>query len=180
MHAIWDIPELMIQAGAWPMAPGLGREWRVPGPAAHDGLRDCPAPPETSAASVDLVCAMLEQMKSYPAKGGPETMNLERFWHPKMSWYGPAGIGSNRGFDGFLRGHMKPWVDGMPDWSEQDFDGLCHFFGDSDGHPLPGLLARRPRPYSRELGDGRSAGHVSTDRRWRDGPNESLHVVIRD
>lgn len=130
IQAIWDIPELMLQSGAWPMAPGLGREWRVPGPASSDGLHDSPAPPDISAASVDLVCAMLEQMKSYPAEGGPETMELDRFWHPRMSWYGPAGIGSNRGFDGFLRGHMKPWIDGMPDWSEQDFDGLCHFFGD--------------------------------------------------
>lgn len=31
MHAVWDIPELMIQANAWPMAPALGREWRAPG-----------------------------------------------------------------------------------------------------------------------------------------------------
>lgn len=130
MHAVWDIPELMIQANAWPMAPALGREWRAPGPAARDGLRDQPGPAGTTAASVRLVCDMLEQMKSYPAMGGPETMELDRFWHPKMSWYGPAGIGSTRGYDGFLRGHMKPWVEGMPDWSEQDFDGLCHFFGD--------------------------------------------------
>ncbi|MDE0111124.1 MAG: ester cyclase, partial [Albidovulum sp.] len=39
MQALWDIPELMIQAGAWPMSPSLGREWHVPGPATQDGLR---------------------------------------------------------------------------------------------------------------------------------------------
>ena len=27
VQAIWDIPELMMQAKAWPMAPSLGREW---------------------------------------------------------------------------------------------------------------------------------------------------------
>ena len=37
-QAIWDIPELMLQANAWPMAPSLGREWHVPGPATQDGF----------------------------------------------------------------------------------------------------------------------------------------------
>ncbi|NRB36466.1 MAG: ester cyclase, partial [Rhodobacteraceae bacterium] len=31
MQAIWDIPEVMIQAGAWPMAPSLGLEYCIPG-----------------------------------------------------------------------------------------------------------------------------------------------------
>ena len=31
MQAIWDIPELMMQCNAWPMAPQLGRFWQVPG-----------------------------------------------------------------------------------------------------------------------------------------------------
>ena len=39
MQALWDIPELMMQAGAWPMGPSLGRGWHVPGPAPQPGLR---------------------------------------------------------------------------------------------------------------------------------------------
>ena len=38
IQALWDIPEVMMQANAWPMAPSLGREWCVPGPATQDGL----------------------------------------------------------------------------------------------------------------------------------------------
>ena len=38
MQALWDIPEVMMQANAWPMAPSLGREWHVPAPATQDGL----------------------------------------------------------------------------------------------------------------------------------------------
>ena len=37
-QAIWDIPEVMMQADAWPMAPSLGREWHIPGPLPNDGL----------------------------------------------------------------------------------------------------------------------------------------------
>ena len=130
MQAIWDIPEMMIQAGAWPMAPGLGREWHIPPPAALDGIRDGQVDPAQAAHALKVVEDMLEQMKDYPANGGPETMQLERFWHPKMNWYGPAGIGSARGYEGFIDWHMTPWVSGMPNWSTQDFHGLCHFFGD--------------------------------------------------
>ncbi|MFC6642720.1 ester cyclase [Sulfitobacter profundi] len=41
-QAIWDIPEVMMQAGAWPMAPSLGREFCVPGPATQNGLIEAP------------------------------------------------------------------------------------------------------------------------------------------
>jgi len=37
MQALWDIPELMMQAQAWPMSPGLGKYWSVP------GGRNCPS-----------------------------------------------------------------------------------------------------------------------------------------
>ena len=132
IQAIWDIPELMMQAQVWPMAPSLGREWCVPAPASCDGIASDLGQHGRSAASLEVVIAMLEQMKSYPAEGGPQTMKLAQFWHPKMNWYGPAGIGSTRGHQGFIDWHMKPWVDGMPNWSTQDFHALCHFFAEGD------------------------------------------------
>lgn len=129
-QTIWDIPQLMMQANAWPASPGLGREWRVPGPARHDGCRLTSAEPQETAMSQRLVIEMLEQMLEYPAKGGPEKMELHRFWHPKMSWYGPSGIGSARGFGGFYHWHMIPWVRSMPDWSDLDIHEGGHFIGD--------------------------------------------------
>ena len=38
MQALWDIPQVMMQAGAWPMTPSLAVEWVVPGPATEDGI----------------------------------------------------------------------------------------------------------------------------------------------
>ena len=38
VQAIWDIPELMMQANAWPMVPSLGREWHTPGPVSYTHL----------------------------------------------------------------------------------------------------------------------------------------------
>jgi len=113
MQAVWDIPQLMMQADAWPLSPSLGVEWLVPAPATQDGLTIVHNP-ERAAASVELVLAMLTDMGKHPLSGGPEVMNLEKYWHPQMIWYGPAGIGSMRGIQGFRNWHQIPFLKAMP------------------------------------------------------------------
>ena len=129
MQAIWDLPELMMQAGAWPMAPSLGREFCVPGPASGDGLHRAPDP-EGGRESRERVVDMLEHLKRHPSQGGPEVMEMERFWHPRMNWYGPAGIGTGRGFRGFRDWHQIPFLNGMPDRGRYVDEITYHFFGD--------------------------------------------------
>ncbi len=132
MQGLWDIPEVMMQAGAWPMAPSLGREWQVPGPAAQDGIAAGPHDARKSAATCARVVEMLEHMKRHPAEGGPEAMELERFWHPRMNWYGPAGIGTGRGIAGFRNWHQIPFLNAMPDRGRHSAGLQFHFFGDGD------------------------------------------------
>ena len=111
MQAIWDIPALMMQAGAWPMGPSLGVEWMAPSPASGDGLRPDGADADAALAHVLDMLAGLQRHR----EEGAEAMGLERFWHPKMLWYGPAGIGTNRGIAGFRRDHQIPFLNAMPD-----------------------------------------------------------------
>ena len=115
MQAVWDIPQLMLQARAWPLAPSLGVEWTVPGPATQDGIAVGPRNPAREEANRQLVLAMLSDMGKHPRDGGPEVMRLERYWHPKMVWYGPAGIGTNRGIAGFRHWHQIPFLKALPD-----------------------------------------------------------------
>ncbi|MBY5934213.1 ester cyclase [Tateyamaria omphalii] len=130
MQALWDIPEVMMQAGAWPMVPSLGREWHVPGPAFCDGLVPGPYDAEMSARSCQHIIEMLDYLKKHPSQGGPEVMEMERFWHPKMMWYGPSGIGSGRGIAGFRNWHQIPFLNGMPDRGQYVDEIVYHFFGD--------------------------------------------------
>lgn len=130
VQALWDIPEVMMQAGAWPMAPSLGREWLVPGPATQDGIRDAVGDPATSARSLALVIDMLTALCRHPAQGGPELMELERYWHPRMNWYGPAGVGTARGIVGFRRKHQIPFLNAMPDRGQDPTGTESHFFAD--------------------------------------------------
>jgi predicted ester cyclase len=131
-QALWDIPEVMLQANAWPLAPSLGREWHVPGPATCDGIVPGPYDMRKGTASRQHIIDMLEHMKRHPSRGGPEVMEMDRFWHDKMSWYGPSGIGTGRGIRGFRNWHQIPFLNGMPDRGKYVDEIDYHFFGDGD------------------------------------------------
>ncbi len=132
IQALWDIPEVMMQANAWPMAPSLGLEFCIPGPATQDGLVPGPYDPELAQASCQHVVDMLTFMKKHPSKGGPEVMEMPRFWHDRVNWYGPAGIGTARGIAGFRNWHQIPFVSAMPDRGQYVNEITYHFFGDGD------------------------------------------------
>lgn len=132
VQAVWDLPDLMGQAGVWPLVPSLGREWHVPGPATCDGLAERPHDPAHAQASLRHVVAMLERMKRHPSEGGPEVMEMERFWHPRMSWYGPGGIGTARGIRGFRNWHQIPFLAAMPDRGSIREGTEHHAFAEGD------------------------------------------------
>jgi len=129
MQALWDIPEVMMQANAWPMTPSLGREWHVPGPATQDGFVPSPHKAAHSETSVKLVAEMLDALGNF-ASGGVEAMRLSDYWHPRCNWYGPAGIGTCRGIAGFRNWHQIPFLNAMPD--RKGSLGLGNLFGDGD------------------------------------------------
>ncbi|SHG96264.1 ester cyclase [Marivita hallyeonensis] len=125
VQAIWDIPEMMMQASVWPMAPQLGRFMYAPAPMTQDGLG--PHDPAASDANAQHVVDMLLALQRHPKDGGPEVMELERFWHPKFMWYGPAGIGTTRGVTGFRKVHQIPFLNAMPDRGKHP-EGTKHHF----------------------------------------------------
>ena len=128
MQALWDIPQVMMQAGAWPLAPSLAVEWVVPGPATQDGIIDDPYDEARSRASLHWVTDMLNAMGR--SLEGIEAMQLDRYWHPKFNWYGPAGIGSMRRKSGFRNWHQIPFLKALPDRGVLMDKGIM--FGDGD------------------------------------------------
>lgn len=129
VQAIWDIPELMMQAGAWPLAPQLGAFLLTPGPATQDGFVPGPQDQGRAARSRAHVEAMLVAMVRHPTEP-PEAMEMQHYWHPRMNWYGPAGIGAARGIAGFRNWHQIPFLSAMPDRGQFPAETTHHFFGD--------------------------------------------------
>jgi predicted ester cyclase len=111
IQAIWDIPELMMQAGVWPMAPQYGAFLCTPAPMSGDGL----TARGDSGPAIAHVIAMLEDLCAHPADPDPAVMKLENYWHDRFNWYGPAGIGTARGASGFRNWHQIPFLQAMPD-----------------------------------------------------------------
>jgi len=119
MQVIWDLPELMMQAQAWPMAPQLGAFLCTPAPMSGDGLtasgngnssRSSDGQP-----AMQRVVSMLTDLCKYPSNPDPRVMQLHEHWHPHFNWYGPAGIGTGRGINGFRHWHQLPFLRAMPD-----------------------------------------------------------------
>lgn len=131
-QALWDIPEVMMQANAWPMAPSLGREFHVPGPATQDGFVPGPHDEAKGEETRQHIIEMLEHLKKHPSDPDPASMEMPRFWHERMNWYGPSGIGTGRGIAGFRNWHQIPFLSAMPDRGFERAKIKYHFFGDGE------------------------------------------------
>ena len=118
-----DVLDFIRQVGFWPMAPSLGAEGMWSGPISSDGILLSPQDPLESAASLALTLAMHASLGGYDdtlhttmaaRHEGLLTMPQKQYWHPKMMWYGPSGIGSTRGLDGFVDYHQLPFRIAFP------------------------------------------------------------------
>lgn len=150
LEGIWDIPQVMLQAGAWPMTPQLGAEWMCPGPA----RRDASAAAEDS---LRVVREMLDDLRQGDA-ATPER-GLAGFWHPHCAWYGPAGIGSARGFGGVRDVVLRGFRSGLSENVRMLEQGV--FFGEGDLVAFTGW----PSGSALHSGDG-FLGLAATGRRF--------------
>jgi hypothetical protein len=107
------------QMGFWPLPPSPGFEGMWPGPLAGDGLVLTAQDPAQSAASLALTLAMQGSLGTYDdtlslGRDGLLAMPQRDFWHPHMMWFGPSGIGTSRGLDGFVDVHQLPFRTAFP------------------------------------------------------------------
>lgn len=113
-NLLWDVLDVMRQADVWPLGPSMGVEEAWPGPITADGVRLSPSDPSLGQASLAQTLAMHKTLAEFDDRGMLSrealiAMPQRDHWHPKMMWYGPAGIGTTRGLDGFVAGHQLPF-----------------------------------------------------------------------
>ncbi|WOH35782.1 ester cyclase [Thalassotalea fonticola] len=113
---ILDFLDAMNQAGVNPLRKSLGHAGLVMPPSTMDGLSRENVTIAESKKSQQLVVDMLEELGRFDGKS-LESMKLQNYWHNDFMWYGPAGIGTTRGIDGFRANHQGPFVFSFPDRS---------------------------------------------------------------
>jgi len=106
---ILDLPSLMIQGGVWPLAKPRGPDLMAPAPLARDGIW----PTGDGAASLALVENMIGGLMKFD--GSLRTMNMRDYFAENFWWFGPAPIGTFRGFADYERGHAIPFLTAFPD-----------------------------------------------------------------
>jgi len=112
---LFDLLDLMRQAGRSPLPRILGTEMLFPGPATHDGI--LPEDDGIGETTLDLCEAMLADLKAFD----PQTFQSKGqtgangYWHDDMLWYGPGGIGANYRWSGFEKDHRAAFLTAFPD-----------------------------------------------------------------
>jgi predicted ester cyclase len=109
-----DVLDVLRQAG-YRFVPALAPEIVIPGPSTQDGVLLDEQDDAESEQTLQLVEEMIfEGLESFE-EAGLDGMGMEQYWHEDFLWYGPAGIGSTRGIDGFQAYHQAPFLDAFPD-----------------------------------------------------------------
>lgn len=153
-----DLPELMIAANAWPISQSPGRDrgftGYLPGPAQMDGMQWQENDPARSQSSYQMVTDMLHGLATPDEQWRP-------YWHPDMSWYGPAAFGSFKGIEHFA-GFQVPFEGAFDEWIGGATPGsrTRHFtrFGDGDyvcSGGWPSLNCLQSKPFLGQPSEGK-------------------------
>jgi predicted ester cyclase len=114
VRTLIDLVDVCRQAGIKLLPPDRGSTDPVPEPATGDGVMLATQRQEAADDSMRLVEAMIEGLLEFD-EHDLATMGMERFWTEDMRWYGPAGIGTTHGLDGFQKNHQGPFLKAFPD-----------------------------------------------------------------
>lgn len=127
---IIDIPDMIRQTGIDPFGVSYGLETLFPSPATHDGVLPTGGP-EAGSRSLDIVEGMLADLHAFDSTtfASSNQTGAAGHWHEDMVWYGPAGIGSNYLWDGFVKDHRESFLRAFPDRKGGD-----HYCRIGDGH----------------------------------------------
>ena len=113
-NVLIDVLDLMFQVDCWPIAPSLGEEGRWQGPATQDGVQLDTVDPIGGAAALKIVKDMHGGLLVFDGKD-LSSMDHAQYWTPNFLWYGPSGIGTTRGLEGFEAHHQIPFLRAFPD-----------------------------------------------------------------
>ncbi len=119
-----DFIDLMRQAGIHVLPPSRGKDGVYPPSRANDGvLRDAQDARESDY-SLDHIRRFIFDGLNADDQSRLASMGMADYFHPKVRWYGPGGIGACLGFADLEDLHQRRWPHAFPDRRVRDLDAL--------------------------------------------------------
>ena len=140
-YILIDTIDFIRQADFWPINSSLGVEGMWPAPITGDGSNNRNVDKDLSILSLGQALTMQRSLnikpEEQPELSKNEIRNLllnhkqKDFWHPKMMWYGPSGIGTARELTGYVDHHQLPF---RLTFKKRDYWKKGHFIEIGDGN----------------------------------------------
>ena len=128
--ALLDVLDVARQAGIRPVAQARGSEEMWPAPITGAGIAPAPGDARESEASLEMSLAMQKTLENdIRDREGLLSMAQKEYWHPKMKWYGPCGVGTGHALEGFIDVHQLPFRRTFP---KREY-GASHYVHIGDG-----------------------------------------------
>ena len=140
-HILLDVIDFIRQAGFWPINKSNGAEGLWTNSIAGDGAIFENIDKQLSLSSLEQALTMQRSLNIKP-ESDPNADHAyvkeklihhpqKEFWHKKMMWYGPSGIGTARGLEGFVDHHQLPF---RMTFRERDYWKIGHYVELGDGN----------------------------------------------
>jgi predicted ester cyclase len=124
IYFLFDLIDLMQQAGFQVLPPSRGADGIYPPPQARDGMLLETQEAQTSKYTLAHIRKFIFDGLNNYDQSELESMGMADFFHPEVKWYGPGGIGACLSFTEFESLHQQPWLTAFPDRAVQNLDAL--------------------------------------------------------
>ena len=138
-HILIDIIDLMFQTKVYPINKSRGAEGNWLNPINTDGVNFFEKNFDISKLNLEQALTMQRSLNIKPELDSNSDEDLKSklinhpqsdFWHDKMIWYGPSGIGTARSLEGFVDNHQLPF---RKTFKERNYWKLGHYSELGDG-----------------------------------------------
>jgi len=138
-HILIDVMDLIFQTRVFPIKASRGSEGNWLHPINTDGVNFFEKNPEISKLNLQQALIMQRSLNIKPELDSTSDEDLKfklinhpqaEFWHDKMIWYGPSGIGTARSLEGFVDNHQLPF---RKTFKERNYWKLGHYSELGDG-----------------------------------------------
>ncbi|MEO1574951.1 MAG: ester cyclase [Pseudomonadota bacterium] len=168
-YVIYDLVDLMEQAGVHVLPPPRGEPGVYPPPAAGDGvLLDAQDEDETAYSLAHIRRFIFGALNAFD-ESDLTSMGMADYFPDDIAWYGPGGIGACYGLEGFQTKHQQPWLHAFPDRRVQDLTALIADGVYTGGPGWAGVKAMHRGEYQGVAATDRSLAINGLDFWKRDG-----------